>query len=734
MTNKEINKFVEDVDRLLVEKRLADVFAKLRNVATSVSAWPLNDRIAKAEQGYNYMLSYMVDGSSDPSRADIYASLLTEAAAIRDALVRQLSLTDTPTLYFGTLRSVNSHVDESFGTLYDSYRQTFEVMSPFNSVVNGATPSESDRLKIEMTERDIFNRLWVTFPMNSEDSRVTKEFIADKNLPVGVRALAVSGLTLGLLEYYDERRMELLCDIYQLSEPTLSLRALVGLVLALDKYKHSPLGSALGNTIEALRETKNWNSDVRQVFVELIRTNDTERISKKLRQEIFPNIQRMGKDMADKFAEMSAEMDTADGEYNPEWESMLADEKVRSNLKELGDLQQEGADVFMATFSNLKQFPFFNDVANWFMPFNPEHTVITSLGFGEATGALSSLIVNAPFVCDSDKYSMALSLSMMPSVQRTMVIDQLKAHSGNLDELMAGSDSSTQPRERKSEINNYVLSIYRFYKLFRRKGEFYNPFDHVVNPFDINALAADFNDEETLSLLGEFYFKVGLYEYSQKIYIFLDDISMPDAARYQRIGYCLEKLGRYDSAASYYEQADLLNGTNVWNLRRLMCVLRRLCRYSQAIAVGQRLEALIPDDIQTAITMGQLLTIDKQYDDAINRFRKVEFLDEGNTKVVRPLAWALMLSRQFEESAVYYKRLLADNPTSTDYLNAGHLAWATNNLRRAVELYSQAAKLMLLDNMAASLRNDLEHLASIGIDTSISPLIVDAVNYTLKSE
>lgn len=732
MTSKEIQQFVSDVDRRLADRRLGDAFEVMRNMARALSAWEISDRISAAEQSYSYMLSYLVNGTADPSRDNLYASMLIEAGVIRDLIVRTVNLLDTPTLYYNTLRSVNSHLEENFARLFSDFRHACDAMSPFNTISSGAAPSESDRLRMEMIERDIFNRLWVTFPLRADDARLISEFVLDEDLPVPSRALAVSGVTLGLLECYDERRFEILFDSYGSDVTDISVRALVGIAIALDKYKDNPISAALRNRLEAARDLSGWHEDIKQTFVELIRTNDTERISGKLKKEIFPDIQKMGRDMAERLRE-SADTDIAGDEINPEWENILSDEKVRNNLKELGELQQEGADVFMATFAGLKQFPFFNDVSGWFMPFNPERTVVTSLGLGGLVETISSLIGNLPYVCDSDKYSMLLSLSMMPESQRQMMMEQLGRQKQDIEEVVALNERSVQPLGRRSAINNYVLSIYRFYKLFRRKGEFYNPFERVANPVAIGLFAPDFDNVESLMSLGEFYFKVGLYDYSRLIFSRLDDISMPEASRYQKLGFCCEKLGDFDDAASYYEQADLLEENNVWNLRRLLAVLRRLGRYTEAVSVAERLSRLLPDEPAVAVSLASLYISSGDYPKAITMLHKAEFLDETSSRTWRPLAWALFLDRQFDASKSYYDRVLTNKPTSNDYLNMGHLAWARGNLSEALSFYRRSAAESSVEALIGAIRQDTRQLEAAGVDVSLMPLIIDAIIYDIKN-
>ena len=57
-------------------------------------------------------------------------------------------------------------------------------------------------------------------------------------------------------------------------------------------------------------------------------------------------------------------------DLNPEWENWIDKSGITDKLREMGELQMEGADVYMSTFSQLKQFPFFRQMSHWFYPFD----------------------------------------------------------------------------------------------------------------------------------------------------------------------------------------------------------------------------------------------------------------------------------------------------------------------------------------------------------------------------
>ena len=50
---------------------------------------------------------------------------------------------------------------------------------------------------------------------------------------------------------------------------------------------------------------------------------------------------------------------------NPEWEKEM--KRVEESIRELGELQLEGADTYLSAFAQLKSYPFFRQAAHWFI-------------------------------------------------------------------------------------------------------------------------------------------------------------------------------------------------------------------------------------------------------------------------------------------------------------------------------------------------------------------------------
>ena len=82
--------------------------------------------------------------------------------------------------------------------------------------------------------------------------------------------------------------------------------------------------------------------------------------------------------------------------------------------------------MFISTFSKLKSYPFFNTLSNWFLPYHDNCSAVTT-AFGGKKHPLTALFKVMPILCDSDKYSMLLSIASAPESQRNMMFQQFEA-------------------------------------------------------------------------------------------------------------------------------------------------------------------------------------------------------------------------------------------------------------------------------------------------------------------
>ena len=251
------------------------------------------------------------------------------------------------------------------------------------------------------------------------------------------------------------------------------MRALCGLFFVLQQYhRRLPLYEKLHSRLSLLLDDKRFIIDMRNILVQFIRSRDTEKIVRKINEEVLPQMMKISPALYKKIKEDDALNDLESLERNPEWQEIIDSSGIADRLQEINDLQMEGADVFMGTFSHLKGFQFFNEIANWFLPFMQQHTALAPLfGNNEKSKSLAQLISASEFLCNSDKYSFCLSLTQVPEEQRRLLTSQLNEETIAMQE-MAESDVYPKDKSRENTSNRYIHDLYRFTKLFPRRNEF----------------------------------------------------------------------------------------------------------------------------------------------------------------------------------------------------------------------------------------------------------------------
>lgn len=716
------------------QKRLREAFVELKHISDGAMAWEISDEIMRLEESYKLMLGYATQGADDPSRASLYDNIVSDMLLLLDRVVRQRLSQDEASLYYNAIRTERFSSSKTIASLIDEYLTLADKLSIYNIIVSDENSQQSQNSleEKERLEREIFNRIWITFPLKSNEEELIKDIFQSKKFTQQFQELVVSALLMGMNEYYDPRRLNLLFAAYQSEIQEVSVKALVAILLSFYKYGCRISDAKLLNYFASIKELPTWSSDVKTAYLEFVRTRDTERISRKMQDELIPQMLKLRPDIYKKINDSTAMIDMSSIEENPEWEEMLNKSGITDKIKELSQLQEEGSDVFMSTFSHLKTFPFFSDIANWFLPFSLEHSLVKRT-LGTDISVIGDIIENAPFLCNSDKYSFLLSLGSIPQHQRQLMLSQFEQQREALGGAGMTMASMTMPNQRKNLLNKYLQDLYRFFKLFRRKGEFNDPFANSINLVNVSLLSDDLDDVDTLTLVAEFYFRRKYYQEALDVYLSISEKIPPTAQIFQKIGYCYHQQGDIKNALINYEHAELLNADSAWTLRRIAACHKSLNNPQKALSYYERVASMNADDLAVTMNIGHCHLELENYKEAIKNYYKVEFLDEKSTRAWRPLAWCLLLSGDFDQSSGYYSKILNDNPTAEDYLNMGHLALAQSNISKAIESYKLSIdnKYTNVDWLIDSLKKDEKYLTKIGVDISLMPFIVDALLYSI---
>lgn len=707
MNTDQITDFGRRTAAAIARGDLLRALADLRQLSETLMQWETTAAIDRIADSYRYLLDYFARGAADPRRDDMLATLRADARAICDTLVRHAHMAENPDLYYSTARTLAHRPAPPVAHLIADYRAEERRLNADYTTI--ADPAR--RTRAEQLLSDIFARVWVTHPLGPDNRRAIADLAADTTLRPIAAPMTVSALTLGLLQCYDPARLALLIDIYlTAAETETALRALAGLAIALFRYRRRPIPPDVAQRLQAARDTDRWATDFADLATELLRARDTDRITAKMRDELYPGLMKLQDDLRDKIDRGDLDLGALAADGNPEWDDMLSRDGLGDKLREMSEIQADGGDVFLAAFSHLKQFPFFRDISHWFLPYHDDHTAVAALD--GLDGQLGTLLRRMPLLCDSDKYSVVLSIAQMPDQQRHSAFGAMRAQSDQAAEMLDNLHAGDPRAARRDILNKYIQNLYRFHTLFRRKGEFFDPFAAGIDIFDLAPLADGFDDTDTLRTAGEFALRHRLWTEAARLLEHVDRLSDPDARRAQQIGYCYESLGDTDRAISRYDEAELLDPASRWTLRRLAAAWRRKGRPDKALPYYRRLADSLPDDFRTTLNLAFALTEAGRYDDALQQFHKAAYYDPDSLQALRGLAWTQYITRRLDRAAESYRRIIDTDPRPADYLNAGHVARALGDTPAAIDRYTSYMRAADItpDRLLADLDRDAQWL------------------------
>jgi len=743
MRETEIKKSHDDICRLLSDRKLKPAFNLLGNMITVNGLGEFSDQQLDLEQNYRFMLKYTVEGITDPERQKIYQHLLLSTFELSDLCADSLLLKYSTSLEYQKKRGFSRMMLEDI-TDYFSQLETFHLQNELRSLIE-TTPSdkkgEPEEEKHHQKLINLFYQYWFKNKLSPEEISNFKAFLKNPHFPVHEKALLVTSVTLGQLHLFDEQKIMLLFEAYESEEEEVSQRALTGLLISLYKFdKRIFLFPAITARMLLLSEKNTFRSHLEKILLQLIGSKETEKIQKKLQDEILPEMMKLSPNLRNKLSLEAMLGDALNEDKNPEWQDIFKDSPgFMDKMEELSEMQMKGADIFMTSFSSLKSFPFFSELTNWFIPFFPHHPQLLGSSTSEDLAdnqKLFDLLLKTPVLCNSDKYSFCFSMQTIPSEYKKMMFDNLTAEFDQLLEAESEDEIMTHDKKAEAISGQYIRDLYRFFKLHPQRDGFEDIFSWTFD-FHNKSVFRDLLKEEhqLLRNIAEFYFAKNYYQDSAEIYEMLLK-ELEEAELNQKLAFCYQKMELYDLALSYYLKADLFDQNRTWNLKKIALCYRHLKKPDLALEYYLQAIALEPDNLAIHISIGHCRMELKQYEEALKSYFKVEYLSPGNKKIWRPIGWCSLLVGKKQQSEQYFTKLVVDAPNKFDLMNMGHVQWCLGKRKIALDYYKQSINdaEMSENEFMEAFHEDLEHLLCQGVDAEDVPIMLDQLRYSLEKE
>jgi tetratricopeptide (TPR) repeat protein len=729
MTYSEIQKYHKDILEAVLGKRLRDAMSIISKIIVLVTSSDLHNRYQSVSDTYRNMLKYSFELAPDPERAKIYnqlqQSLLELSDDIRESWIRSMDL-------FGRKQVMIKY--DQFESQYASQpdQVTIRLSQDILKTLQQDTELSPDQ-ENETFENLVFYYLWLKERYTEETRGFLKQVMDCDEIDASKKSLMMSAITMSMLRQFDRGKLFLLFDYSVNDDTEIRQRAMIGLFLSILMYnRRFSLYKDILERIKSIPDIVIFQERMLAVLIQFLRASETEKITRKIQEEIVPEVMKMRSQIEDKLNLEELLSKENFEEKNPEWEDFFKDAPdVYQKLEQFSKMQVEGADVFMGAFALLKHFAFFREMANWFLPFraanpsvNRAFSSLRELDIPLFLGGLEQSTV----LCNSDKYSFCLNLQNMPDQQQKTMLELFNMELKAMNEMMEDEFKINPETKNKIVNTQYFQDLYRFFKLHPSRKEYESLFEYKVDVINNEVFRIIYDNPKLVGNLAEYYFAKDHYPEAAILFNWLNN-KKQSFELLEKLGFCYQKMGNFKLAIERYKQAELFDRNKIWLQKKLGYCYRKTGDFHEAIEYYKEIIDHEPKDMNNLAYLGQLYINIEDYEEALQYYYKVEYENPSNSKVFRPIGWCSFVLGKYENAIKYFEKILLVKPNKSDYLNVAHCYWVTGNLPHALEAYREALRLSAgnIQWFREAFIQDGRYLKDSGMDDLDISLMMDYV-------
>lgn len=736
---EQINKHFLSISHLLENRQLKQALDELGTFVKDVPEWDLHNKFDEISTSFHYMLKYFRQGANDPQRGTLYSNLLRQTSVLNEKLAMAQYELVSSELFYITKREQKQNTKSlaDYNLIFETFTEDSSMLYLLHQGDKLDEELKALRKRHEEAQKSLFCKVWTSEIWNTSIQEEAKQFLNSMLIPVNDIALLTSAVTMALLQVFDIRKLDFLLDAYNHPDPQVNQRALTGFVLTCMRYdKRLTLEPEMQARIKLMQENQDFVKDLFNLQIHLFRTRETKKAERKMRDEIIPEVIKSSRNLRNlKINFLEIDEENLLNDKNPEWKKWEENSELTNKIQELGNMQTEGVDVYMTTFSQLKSFPFFRDINNWFYPFDTQHSSVLQVFPNNEPNFVVRTILSSTYFCNSDKYSFCFIIQSVPAQQREMFSAQV-ANQNEMTQQETEKALSEDKSIREILSRQYVQDLYRFFKLHPRRHEFCDIFEKTDLNFQTYSTLSPFLADAVLRRkIAEYLFYKEYYAESMHMFQQLASEHQIDAELFQKLGFCYQKGKAYNKALEAYRQADILKSDTLWTIRHLAQCYRFLKEPEKALSYYLKALEIQPDNLNLLLHAGECEAETGNYENAFAHFFKVEYLSSQPERAWRSIAWCSFVTAKYEQAGKYYNLLLQkENPDVQDYLNAGHTEWVQGHTEQAVNLYLKGCLAKGNTEEFIELFNkDSEELVRQGIMPEDITLMADTLRYNEKN-
>lgn len=706
----------------LMDKRLDVAIEVLEQLYVQRPTLIGHSELEAVKNDYQLMVDYMERGFTDDKRASLYLSLLQRLYRVAADL--EISWRCKNVIVYVDAFRISDHLNTS----HDFIRSVLESFVSDVAMLSLLPEAERTEKAKDLYDRHqvfvnrLFNTLWTSCQWSDDDSEFYAGLMLSPMVDVVDQQLLVSAVTLGAMNQFDINKFKALTTVYQQStDERVRQRALVGWVLSV--FEGMDIFPEQDKIIRKLCENKDTIRELYALQIQFFYSQDTEKDNEKLQRDIMPYLVDGSNITIGRLGIVEKEEDSLENILNQDAEDKRM-EQMEEKVRKMMEMQKQGSDIYFGGFRQMKRFPFFNDLANWFTPFYIDHPALRTTIERIGQPNILQTITNQGNFCESDKYSLAFAMES--------IINQIP---GNIKEMM-GSEGVFDPMGTTLDKSNptyicraYIQDLYRFFRLYRSSNELINPFiDNHKSSFVADTFFFVYKSFIGTGL-DEYKMRLALYLYKHKnmdkLVELMSTFHVEDANYNILMGYINLYFGKPDVAYQIFNMVLQEDTENQWALKGMARAAMDCEDYDTAEHTYSQLLRLEPDNINYAVKRCVTLLKTERYAEAREELFRLDYQYPDNMNVKRVFAWTMLLDKSLDKASQLYDRILADAPMAEDYLNSGYCWWAKGNIGQAKNSF-QAWITMTKgnkDRLLEEIRNDQKVLDLYGI-TEIDCLLM----------
>ena len=706
----------------LMDKRLDLAIEVLEQLYVQRPTLIGHSELEAVKNDYQLMVDYMERGFTDDKRASLYLSLLQRLYRVAADL--EISWRCKNVIVYVDAFRISDHLNTS----HDFIRSVLESFVSDVAMLSLLPEAERTEKAKDLYDRHqvfvnrLFNTLWTSCQWSDDDCAFYTGLMLSPMVDVVDQQLLVSAVTLGAMNQFDINKFKALTTVYQQStDERVRQRALVGWVLSV--FEGMDIFPEQDEIIRKLCENKDTIRELYTLQIQFFYSQDTEKDNEKLQRDIMPYLVEGSNITIGRLGIVEKEEDSLENILNQDAEDKRM-EQMEEKVRKMMEMQKQGSDIYFGGFRQMKRFPFFNDLANWFTPFYIDHPALRTTIERIGQPNILETITNQGNFCESDKYSLAFAMES--------IINQIPE---NIKEMM-GSEGVFDPMGTTLDKSNptyicraYIQDLYRFFRLYRSSNELINPFiDNHKSSFVADTFFFVYKSFIGTGL-DEYKMRLALYLYKHKnmdkLVELMSTFHVEDANYNILMGYINLYFGKPDVAYQIFNMVLQEDTENQWALKGMARAAMDCEDYDTAEHTYSQLLRLEPDNINYAVKRCVTLLKTERYAEAREELFRLDYQYPDNMNVKRVFAWTMLLDKSLDKASQLYDRILADAPMAEDYLNSGYCWWAKGNIGQAKNSF-QAWITMTKgnkDRLLEEIRNDQKVLDLYGI-TEIDCLLM----------